>query len=122
MLCIFVEMVVIFHFKITHIVCIKSLPRIIEKLLNFFFRKIIELPLLPRSPRLREGDRESGVIWIPADAGMTGWQESHIDNMLARLARQAPKWPPLPATTPDASGQPCLPRGSWQPVVAIVLT
>jgi len=33
MLCIFVEMVVIFHFKITHIVCIKSLPRIIEKLL-----------------------------------------------------------------------------------------
>jgi len=32
MLCIFVEMVVIFHFKITHIVCIKSLPRIIEKL------------------------------------------------------------------------------------------
>jgi len=50
MLCIFVEMVVIFHFKITHIVCIKSLPRIIEKLLT---PELIQLALgILQVPRL----------------------------------------------------------------------
>jgi len=118
MLCIFVEMVVIFHFKITHIVCIKSLPRIIEKLLMDVVmpdidglemtRRLKATPHLSKVPIMMiSGKSEGNIVMSCLKAGAVDFAVKPFDLTIlkAKVARWLVPQGISPAKRPTTNDQ-----------------